>query len=180
MSWNTFTHKITGFWDNPQDYAALLENITGKNEKKSLALYLNQWKIVSETSDFSCPVEFFSSAVPIKSDALVIQLLHVLLMLENTNFYVHALCSDAGTANGKLFRLLRNCELPEKMNMGLEDDMCSFWHPFSDVPRKIYIYHCMVHGLKAIHKNFEKSYEEQNGTKNLSPISAGTQGATPL
>jgi hypothetical protein len=158
ISWNTFNHEITGFCDEEQDYASLLSELNGQAKKKTkLASYLNQWKIVSENTSFSCPVEFFSSSVPAKLDALISQLFHVLLMLENINVRVYALCSDAGTAHGKNFRLLRIQELPEKIGFDMEEHVSMFWHPFSDEPRKVFMYHCMVHGLKAVRNNLEKS-----------------------
>jgi hypothetical protein len=86
----------------------------------------------------------------------MIQLFHVLLMLENIGVQIIALFSDAGTANGKIFRLLRLDELPYKISTTMHENVSSFWNPFSDEPRCIYMYHCMVHGLKAVHYNLAK------------------------
>jgi hypothetical protein len=138
ITWNATTHEIQGFCENELDYATLLSKKNTKNENETenqLAVYLNQWKIVSESSSFSCPVEFFSTNVPVKSDALLVQLFHVLLFLEEIHVHVHAICCDAGTANSKVFRLLRNQTLPDFLTFNIDEE-CTFFPSFCRVEKE--------------------------------------------
>jgi hypothetical protein len=163
ISWNSMNHEISGFCDEVQDFTAIFNKNYGVNNNNGgilhnkLATYINQWKIVSEDSSFSSPIEFYSSSCPIKSESLIMQLHHVLLFLEISNIHVHAICCDAGTANGKLFRLMRSVQLPDPITIDLSHDMTSFIHSFSQTRCLVYIFHCMVHGLEAIRNNLEKS-----------------------
>jgi hypothetical protein len=120
---------------------------------------------VPETSSFSCPIEFFSTNVPVKSDALLVQLHHILLMLEKVNIHVQAICSDAGTGNSKFFWLLREQPCYDQLSFNINSRQTSFVHPFAEPERRVYMYHCIVHGMKVICHNIEKSKTYISETK---------------
>jgi hypothetical protein len=45
--------------------------------------------------------------------------------------------------------------------------MASFPHPFSQTHHPVYIFHCMVHGLKAMRNNLEKSRNNESNFESL-------------
>ena len=86
----------------------------------------------------------------LSGDELTEQVYHVIGCCELVGLKVFGICSDAGGSNKKLYSDFLDEKNFKQQNLGwLKEECISIENP-TDPSRKIYLFYCSVHGLKAI------------------------------
>ena len=162
LLWNTSTHQVQGFaCDDINDLASLLKRFSSEEETEEIATSVNQWRFRSVLGKiFNC--EFFSNRGTLNGDNLLLQFLHVVLACEAIRCEVWGFLCDAGGNNARLFKFLRNGKTSKEP--WLPAEMVTTTNPF-DPSRKIAIWHCVTHVLKALRNAFHSSMPK--GTRNF-------------
>jgi hypothetical protein len=167
--WNSANHDLCGFEGNCKDFDGEVWDLLLSSTRPvtKLATKVNQYKFRSVTGKtFNC--EYFYNPGALTGKTTVKQCLMVIKSLEAINCRVYGITTDAGGSNAKLFQLLREGLLAE--NVWLSDDMLSFVNP-CDPSRRIWLWHCTTHLLKALRNQLlasspsgAKAFKDEDGT----------------
>ena len=162
--WNSVTHDIWGFVDDELTLDGIVTNALSKEkEDKSTAKKVNQWLFRSwSNKTFLC--EFWFNNGNLDGKGMLVQFEQVLRHCEMKDFRVHGVCIDAGGSNHGFFSLLRSRSIAGDHRTMYDDEHVSMIHPL-DSSRKIFLWYCMTHIMKAVRNQHNKSLD--SGTRNL-------------
>jgi hypothetical protein len=195
IAYNASSKKLIGFAPDKVDLSSLFDdeikynkkvNSKNKNQNKiqihskpvsEIATSISQWKISSEDESFGAPLEFFPSNGVISYSTLARQFLHVSMCCDLVGVRIRAFCTDAGSANSKLFHTLRKTKIVNLQKNLLSHDETSMID-LMDPSTNVYLYHCMVHCFKALRNTLSNSSainakKRANGTSSKSLRTTG-------
>ena len=161
LLWNTSTHEVQGFaCDDINDLASLLKRFSTEDETEEIATSVNQWRFRSVLGKiFNC--EFFSNRGALNGDNLLLQFIHVVLACE-------AIRWKFGVSYAMQVEIMQGflsfCAIETSEEPWLPAEMVTTTNPF-DPSRKIAIWHCVTHVLKALRNAFHSSM--LNKTRNF-------------
>eukprot|EP00984_Skeletonema_dohrnii_P030078 scaffold21210_cov78-Skeletonema_dohrnii-CCMP3373.AAC.1 len=162
--WNTKTNQPVGLADDMLDLDSLLRRVLSEDgHTVEAAKYVNQWQFVAITDGGveHILLEHFFNDGSLTAKTLNKQLRHVLLLCESIGLRVSGLCFDAGGNNSKLLSDLHGGKRIGQ-SAWLRDEECYIEHPHYPT-RRIYIWFCSTHVLKAMRNQFLSS--RQKGPK---------------
>jgi hypothetical protein len=145
--WNTSNHDILGFEGDCKNFDDEVTTLISdmKRPPKKLAVSVNQFKYRS-TFGKTQNLDFFYNSGSLSGKDIAKQVFHVIKSLEAIDCRVHGFASDAGGNNAKLYALLRG-HLTEE-GLWEDPDLVSFLNPV-DPTRRVWLWHCTTHLLKA-------------------------------
>ena len=158
LAWNCMNNEVTGFICDQINTNHMFENILGvslkkTDKKKQLAVYANQWRFRSTTGIIHNSNFYFNTG-SLDANEITKQFIDVLLSYEFLNIKILGIVSDGGGGNENFFRTMTNNIPMTGPWPGL--DTISFVNPI-DTTRKVYIWSCGTHSLKAIRNNLYRS-----------------------
>jgi hypothetical protein len=119
------------------------------------ALYVNQYcfnGVFGERHN----ANYFYNKGSLTGYAILRQIIHVISCYDMINVEIHGICSDAGGGNARLFMLLTQ---GSKVAFGICNAVSFVWKG-----RKIWIFVCSTHNLKAARNSLFRS--QMGGTRN--------------
>ncbi len=160
----TKTNEPVGLANDMLDLETLLRRVlSDEGHTLEAATYVNQWQYVAITKDgieFVLLEHFFNNG-SLTAKTLSNQFRHVVFMCETVKMRVSGLCFDAGGNNSRFFIDVHGYKKVGR-NAWLNDEDCYIVHPL-DPSRRIYIWFCTTHGMKAMRNQFLSS--QPSGTK---------------
>ena len=166
IMWNCMNNEVTGFVEEDLKMKDLLNNILDKKDDKKvdgkqLSVYANQWRFRS-TRGITHNSNFYFNKGSLDSNEITKQSIDVLSSYELMGIQIHGIVSDGGGGNEKFFRSIVENSTP--VEDWSSNKNISFINPI-DVSRRIYVWSCGTHSLKAVRNNLYRS--QPNLARNL-------------
>ena len=128
------------------------------------AVYVNQWRCVSiragKPEGWMCG--FFFNDGSLTGDTILRQFDHVVMCCESINARIYGVVLDAGGGNSKFASRLRGNKRFSSTTTWLLEQLC-FTYNIYDPHRRIYVWFCLTHMLKAMRNQLLAS--QQGGSK---------------
>ena len=165
--WNCQNNVVTGFVTEQLDTNNLMKEIIGMNDlyqgkEKQLHVYANQWRFRS-TRGIVHSASFYFNPGTLHGEQIASQFfMDVLTLYEAIGVCIVGIVSDAGGGNESFMsKIVDHFNLEVKV---LDSFTVNFQHPF-DSNRRIFVWLCSTHSLKAARNNVYRSQE--NKTRQL-------------